>query len=160
MRIHPPSKDASYRFQEMVRHASEKALVEKRLEELTKSAEIASAFADEREGDLVAQLQRAQEDSEAAIAAALAEKNKESNKGLDFLASLSRQTQKKAPKRISQDEYKAWLLEKKREETFKRLTMAKMDGHASKLRKCIQAADDDTVPTAFVILPAPLEPSA
>ena len=38
------------------------------------------------------------------------------------------------------------------------MTIAKMDEHASNLRKCIQAAADDTVPTAFVILPAPPSP--
>ena len=40
------------------------------------------------------------------------------------------------------------------------LTMAKMTEHATNLRLCIQAAADDTVPTAFLIVPAPPEPSA
>eukprot|EP00964_Phaeocystis_antarctica_P055960 scaffold32960_cov58-Phaeocystis_antarctica.AAC.2 len=37
-------------------------------------------------------------------------------------------------------------------EGLQRATITKMDKHASSLRACIQAAVDDTVPTAFVIL--------
>jgi len=84
--IHCSSPDSAARFQEMMRLASEKALLEKRFSEHTRSAELARANALERETALV---EKANEDA-AAVNTAMAQVQQELERERHAREELSR----------------------------------------------------------------------